>query len=128
MRAADLEVAAALFHGLSDPSRLAILQHLGLGEHRVRDLTEHLGLAQSTVSGHLACLRDCGLVVSRPEGRASMFSLASAPELLGVLDAAERLLAASGYAVALCPNDGVGEEGNPAPERLRTHAGLEAGA
>ncbi len=120
-----LDVAAALFHGLSDPSRLAILQHLTLGEHKVRDLTEHLGLAQSTVSAHLACLRDCGLVVSRPEGRASMFSLTSAPGLLSVLDAAERLLATSGYAVALCPNYGVGTEGNPAPEELRTHAGQE---
>lgn len=39
------------------------------------DLTRHLGLAQSTVSKHLACLRDCGLVTSRPEGRASVFSL-----------------------------------------------------
>lgn len=123
-----LDVAAALFHGLSDPSRLAILQHLSLGEHRVRDLTEHLGLAQSTVSAHLACLRDCGLVVSRPQGRASMFSLTSAPELLGVLDAAERLLASSGYAVALCPNYGVGTEGDPAPDQLRSHAGQEAGA
>jgi len=123
-----LDVAAALFHGLSDPSRLAILQHLSLGEHKVRELTEHLGLAQSTVSAHLACLRDCGLVVSRPQGRASMFSLTSAAELLGVLDAAERLLAASGYAVAFCPNYGVGTAGNPAPEELRTHAGQEAGA
>ncbi|NYD99991.1 DNA-binding transcriptional ArsR family regulator [Kineosphaera limosa] len=127
-RAEGLDVAAALFHGLSDRSRLAILQHLTLGEHKVRDLTEHLGLAQSTVSAHLACLRDCGLVVSRPEGRASMFSLTSAPELLDVLDAAERLLATSGYAVALCPNYGAGTAGNPAPEQLRPHAGQEAGA
>ena len=123
-----MALAAALFHGLSDPSRLAILQHLSLGEHRVRDLTEHLGLAQSTVSAHLACLRDCGLVVSRPQGRASMFSLTSAPELLGVLDAAERLLATSGYAVALCPNYGIGTEGTLAPEQLRRHTGPETGA
>ena len=127
-RDAGLPVSAALFHGLSDPSRLAILQHLRLGEHRVRDLTEHLGLAQSTVSAHLACLRDCGLVVSRPQGRASMFSLTSAPELLGVLDAAERLLASTGSAVALCPNYGIGTEGNPAPEQLRTHTGQGEGA
>lgn len=117
-----LEVAAALFHGLSDPSRLAILQHLTLGEHRVRDLTEHLGLAQSTVSAHLGCLRDCGLVVSRPQGRASMFSLADTPELLAVLDAAQRLLARSGHAVALCPNYGVGTTGSVAAEQLRRHS------
>ena len=69
--------AASLFHSLSDPARLALLQHLALGEHRVVDLQEHLGLAQSTVSTHLACLRDCGLVTSRPQGQASMFSLAA---------------------------------------------------
>src|SRR4029079_2175234 len=70
-----LVVAACLFNGFSDVSRLAIVRHLALGEHRVVDLTEHLGLAQSTVSKHLACLRDCGLVQSRPQGRASVFSL-----------------------------------------------------
>lgn len=70
------------------------------------DLTGHLGLAQSTVSAHLACLRDCGLVVSRPLGRASLFSLATAPELLEVLGAAERLLAVTGDAVDLCPTYG----------------------
>ena len=118
----DLQVAAALFHSLSDPSRLAILQHLIFGEHRVRDLTEHLGLAQSTVSAHLACLRECGLVVSRPQGRASVFSLVSAPELLAVLAAAERLLATTGQGVALCPNYGVGTTTNPAPEELKVHA------
>ena len=124
-RPVDLAPAAALFHGLSDPTRLAILQHLSVGEHRMRDLTEHLGLAQSTVSAHLACLRECGLVTSRPEGRASMFSLTCTPELLAVLSAAEGLLATTGYAVALCPNYGVGTSGNPAAEDLRTHAGTE---
>ena len=76
MKAADLDgpldqtasllAAASLFHSLSDPARLALLRHLALGEHRVVDLQEHLGLAQSTVSAHLACLRDCGLVTSGP--------------------------------------------------------------
>ncbi|HEY3408239.1 MAG TPA: metalloregulator ArsR/SmtB family transcription factor [Propionicimonas sp.] len=112
--------AAALFHSLSDPTRLAILQRLTLGEKRVRDLTEHLGLAQSTVSGHLACLKDCGLVTSRPEGRASVFSLATASELLDVLGAAERLLAATGYAVELCPNYGIGTTANRAAKDLKS--------
>jgi DNA-binding transcriptional ArsR family regulator len=98
--------AASLFHSLSDPARLALLQHLALDEHRVVDLQEHLGLAQSTVSAHLACLRDCGLVTSRPQGRASMFSLAAGPELVELLAAAERLLVATGDAVELCPRHG----------------------
>jgi DNA-binding transcriptional ArsR family regulator len=97
-----LSGAACMFRSLGDPTRLAIIGHLALGEHRVVDLTAHLGLAQSTVSAHLACLKDCGLVVSRPVGRASMFSLAR-PELLDLLWAAETLLAATGEAVVLCP-------------------------
>lgn len=101
-----LSPAASLFHSLSDPARLAILRHLSLGEHRVVELTKHLGLAQSTVSKHLACLRDCGLVDSRPQGRASMFSLTTHDELLELLAAAERLLALTGDAVDLCPTYG----------------------
>jgi DNA-binding transcriptional ArsR family regulator len=87
---------AALFHGFSDPSRLAILRHLSLGEHRVVDLTAHLGLAQSTVSKHLACLKDCGLVDSRPEGRASVYSLAHPEALDAVWSAAGQLLDLTG--------------------------------
>ena len=103
---AALGVAACLFRSLGDPARLAILRRLALGEHRVVELTTHLGLAQSTVSAHLACLRDCGLVTSRPQGRASMFSLTHGDAIRDVLAAAERLLAATGDAVALCPRYG----------------------
>lgn len=72
------------------------------------ELTAHLGLAQSPVSADLACLRDRGLVDLRPDGRASWHSLAARPEVLDLLAAAERLLAATGNAVALCPRYGTG--------------------
>ena len=102
----QLSVAACMFRSLGDPARLAILRRLAVGEHNVKGLTVHLGLAQSTVSAHLACLRDCGLVSFRAQGRATMWSLAASGEVLGVLAAAERLLAATGDAVALCPTYG----------------------
>lgn len=98
-----LSAAACLFRSLGDPTRLAIVRHLSLGDHKVVELTEHLGLAQSTVSAHLACLKDCGVAASRPQGRASLWSLTAAAEVLGVLAAAERLLAVTGDAVTLCP-------------------------
>src|SRR3954470_23823161 len=101
-----LAVAGCLFRGFGDGSRLAIVRQLALGEQRVVDLTAHLGLAQSTVSKHLTCLRDCGLVDSRPVGRASMFSLATRDELLELLGATERLLALTGDAVEPCPVHG----------------------
>lgn len=94
--------AVALFRSLGDPARLAILSRLTEGEARVVDLTRLLGLAQSTVSKHLACLRDCRLVDYRAEGRQSYYSL-SRPELIDLLRSAEQLLAATGDAVGLCP-------------------------
>ncbi|MDZ4234373.1 MAG: metalloregulator ArsR/SmtB family transcription factor [Dietzia sp.] len=101
----DLAGAVALFHGLSDPTRLAIVRHLTGGEARVVDMLRALGLPQSTVSSHLACLRECGLINGRPEGRQVFYSLTS-PELLDLLASAETLLRATGNAVALCPNYG----------------------
>ncbi|WP_201466433.1 ArsR/SmtB family transcription factor [Janibacter melonis] len=98
-----LATAACLFHGFSDRSRLAIVQHLSTGEHRVVDLTGHLGLAQSTVSKHLACLLDCGIVAMRAEGRSSWYSLAHPEATMRLLSAAEELLGLTGDAVALCP-------------------------
>lgn len=100
--------AACLFHGFSDRSRVAIVQHLLLGEHRVVDLVSHLGLAQSTVSQHLACLVDCGIARVRPQGRASMYSLTHPDATLELLSAAEKMLALTGDAVTLCPTYGAG--------------------
>ena len=101
----DLTAAVCLFRSLADPARLAIVRHLAFGEHRVVELVEHLGLAQSTVSGHVACLRDCGLVGARAEGRSTYYALAH-PELLDLLATAEAVLNATGESVALCPNYG----------------------
>jgi DNA-binding transcriptional ArsR family regulator len=100
--APDVTAAVALFRSLGDPARLAIVSRLAQGEARVVDLTRLLGLAQSTVSKHLACLRDCRLVEFRTEGRQSYYSLAR-PELVDLLSSAELLLAETGDAVALCP-------------------------
>ncbi|TNM27533.1 winged helix-turn-helix transcriptional regulator [Streptomyces sedi] len=104
-----------MFRGLSDSTRLAILQRLARGEARVVDLTTAMNLAQSTVSAHLACLRDCNLVTARPEGRQMFYSLAH-PELLDLLASAETLLEATDNAVALNPQHGAAEDDDSAEE------------
>ncbi|MGJ9421532.1 ArsR/SmtB family transcription factor [Aeromicrobium sp. CF3.5] len=101
-----LSAAACLFNGFSDRSRLSIVQHLLSGEHRVVDLVGHLGLAQSTVSKHLACLLDCGIVDVRTQGRASVYSLAHPDATLTLLAATEQMLALTGDAVTLCATYG----------------------
>ncbi|MFF1385642.1 ArsR/SmtB family transcription factor [Arthrobacter sp. NPDC058288] len=103
----ELTPAAALFRSLSDPTRLSIVKRMAGGELRVSELTRELGLAQSTVSAHVACLRDCGLVTGRVQGRSVHYSLAR-PELMDMLAQAEVLLAATGNEVSLCPNYGTG--------------------
>lgn len=101
----SLDSAAALFRSLSDVTRLAIVRRLTTGEARVTDLVSELSLAQSTVSAHVACLRGCGLIDGRPEGRQVFYSLVGT-ELLDLLAAAEAVLAATSSSVALCPNYG----------------------
>jgi DNA-binding transcriptional ArsR family regulator len=99
----EVAVAAKLFRGLADPTRLRILLALQESEKRVVDLMTEVGMAQATVSAHVACLGDCGLVTGRPEGRQMFYALAL-PELRALLAAAEQLLGAVGHDVALCTN------------------------
>lgn len=96
-------VAAKLFRGLGDPTRLAILLALTECERRVVDLVREVGTSQPNISGHLACLKDCGLVADRPEGRQMFYRIAD-EEIYGFLVASERLLATAGHAIELCPN------------------------
>ena len=91
----ELESWATLFKSLADPHRLQIIQHLQLGEHRVADLVDHLGLAQSTVSTHVASLRNAGLLASHTHGRATYYTLAHPQETVQLLKAASEVLTSS---------------------------------
>lgn len=104
IEAAPASRAARLFRGFADPTRVAILLALLDGERRVSDLVDAVGGSQSNVSGHLACLKDCQLVVDRPGARRQVFYRLAQPEVVELLEAAERLLAATGTAVELCRN------------------------
>lgn len=71
-----LSLKAKFFRGLADPSRLAIIEALRQGEQTVSQVVEATGLSQPNASGHLACLKDCGLVSSRQQGRFVYYALA----------------------------------------------------
>jgi ArsR family transcriptional regulator, arsenate/arsenite/antimonite-responsive transcriptional repressor len=77
MKTAPLDAAGAagLFHALSDPIRIEVLELLANGERCVCDLTEVLDVAQSRLSWHLKTLKDAGLVSDRREGRWSYYTL-----------------------------------------------------
>lgn len=73
--APDQTRAVALFHALSDETRLGILEMLRDGERCVCDLQDELGAAQSRLSFHLRVLKEAGLVSDRKEGRWSYYSI-----------------------------------------------------
>lgn len=73
--APDLDRAVALFHALSDATRLAALDMLRDGEKCVCDLQDELDMAQSKLSFHLRVLKDAGLVEDRKEGRWSYYTI-----------------------------------------------------
>ena len=73
--AKPIEAASRLFHALSEPTRLQILEHLKDGEQCVCDLTEAFQTGQSRLSFHLRVLKEAGLINDRPEGRWMYYSL-----------------------------------------------------
>ncbi|WP_029215124.1 ArsR/SmtB family transcription factor [Kallotenue papyrolyticum] len=96
-----LALKAKLFRGLSDPSRLALIEALRDGEKTVSQLVEATGLSQPNASAHLACLRDCGIVEKRQAGRYAFYALAD-DQVEALLCAAEELLARIGAQIFAC--------------------------
>lgn len=96
------DLVAKYFRGLGDASRLRILELLrDEGELSVHALVERLRLPQPKVSNHLACLRWCGFVEARREGRA-VYNRIADPRVEAMLDLAHELLADNAAHVAAC--------------------------
>jgi ArsR family transcriptional regulator, arsenate/arsenite/antimonite-responsive transcriptional repressor len=66
---------AALFHALSDETRVDIVRRLASGERCVCDLQDLLEASQSRLSYHLKLLKDEGIISDRREGRWIHYSL-----------------------------------------------------
>lgn len=93
---------AKLFRGFADPSRLMVLEMLQARPLCVSELVKATGLSQPNVSMHLACLRDCGLVRARRDGRFVHYALAD-PAVSRLLRAAEQVLKDVARRIAACP-------------------------
>ncbi|MBP7460364.1 MAG: winged helix-turn-helix transcriptional regulator [Candidatus Delongbacteria bacterium] len=65
----QLTTYVAITKALSDPSRVRLLAVLDQSERCVCYLIDLLGLAPSTVSRHLAVLKQAGLVAARRDGK-----------------------------------------------------------
>ena len=94
-------VTARFFKGLGDPVRLRILEFLEDGERAVGEIVEYLGLPQNQVSMHLGCLRWCGYVITRREGRYVFYSLGDS-RVVEILWLARELLHGSEVYLMTC--------------------------
>ncbi|MEV0598806.1 metalloregulator ArsR/SmtB family transcription factor [Streptomyces sp. NPDC050315] len=74
--ASDIDALARFGRALADPIRCRILLALREGPAHPAALAEVLEISRTRLSNHLACLRDCGIVVAVPEGRRVRYELA----------------------------------------------------
>ena len=96
------EITARFFHGLSDVTRLQIVELLlDEGEQNVSDLVAALGQPQSRVSNHLACLRWCGYVDSRRAGKFVYYRIAD-PRIRQLVELARGVIADNAAAILSC--------------------------
>ena len=71
------------------------------GELSVGELVQRLALPQPQVSNHLACLRWCGFVEARRDGR-TVYNRIADERVKAMLELAESLLADNAEHVAAC--------------------------
>jgi len=77
---------ATVYHALSDPIRLEIIDYLRDGEKCVCEIVPHLNLIQPLVSRHLKTLKDAGIVRCRKEGTKRLYSIVD-QQIFNVTDA-----------------------------------------
>ena len=100
--AADL--AARFFRVLGDPTRLRLLSLLmdaPTGEYSVSELVTALDAPQSRISTHLGCLRWCGLVQARREGKQVYYRVAD-PRIRDLLALGDAILREHAANIASC--------------------------
>ncbi|QOR67990.1 helix-turn-helix transcriptional regulator [Cytobacillus suaedae] len=84
----DMELKIKFLHGFAHKVRVQILECIKQEEKTVSQIVTDLNVSQSSISQHLACLKGCGLIVGRQEGKYIYYSLRNQQvrELLSMFD------------------------------------------
>lgn len=99
--AVQTEIYAKFFHRLSNPTRLKIVEALLDREMNVSQLVEAIGASQSQVSNQLACLKWCGYVTSRQEGKYILYRI-SDKRVRNILQLAKEIVADNAEHIRCC--------------------------
>lgn len=91
MQPKALQKVERCLKALASPTRLAIFCVLKEGEVSVAELAQQIGTSQPNLSGHLATLRDKGLVSFRKEGNQVFYQVAN-PRLFEALELIQTIM------------------------------------
>jgi DNA-binding transcriptional ArsR family regulator len=100
-QAGMVEITARFFSGLADPTRLRIVELLLDRPLRVGEIVTRLGLRQARVSNALVCLKWCGYVEARREGRHVWYAVTD-PRIRALVGLARAVMADHAAAIASC--------------------------
>ncbi|MCM3677215.1 MULTISPECIES: helix-turn-helix transcriptional regulator [Peribacillus] len=75
MKNTDIDMKVKLIHGFSNKTRIQILESIKSQEKTVSQIVDEIKGSQSNISQHLACLKGCGIIVGRNEGKYCFYSL-----------------------------------------------------
>ncbi|AXQ50942.1 ArsR/SmtB family transcription factor [Lysinibacillus fusiformis] len=103
MESNSLDLKIKLIHGFSNKTRLQILECIKEGEKTVSQIVEEIHGNQSNISQHLACLKGCGIIVGRNEGKYIYYSLRN-ERIKGLLEMFDVVLEDVENDVACCAN------------------------
>lgn len=95
------DVLARFFHGLSDPTRVRILRFLLDGPKTAGEIVSYVARHQPSVSSHLMCLRFCGFVEARREGRSVRYEIID-PDVRRIIEMGARYLEMNEARIAAC--------------------------
>ncbi|MEM5014530.1 metalloregulator ArsR/SmtB family transcription factor [Niallia taxi] len=99
----NLDMKVKLIHGFSNKTRIQILECLKNEEKTVSQIVDEIKGNQSNISQHLACLKGCGIIVGRNEGKYCFYSLRN-QHIRDLLDKFDVVLNDVQNDVACCEN------------------------
>ncbi len=100
------DLHAKFFQGLGNPTRLKIVELLlERGEMNVGELIDAVQMSQGQISNQLACLKWCGYVTSRSEGKYVYYRVAD-PRVKDLINLARALVADNAEAIRACTRMG----------------------
>ena len=95
------ELMPKFFKGLSDATRVKIIEYLLKKERNVSELIDLIGVSQSSVSNHLACLKWCGYVTSRKDGK-NIYYQVSDPRIIKIIELAQKIITDNAEHIYAC--------------------------